>query len=185
MFIEIRELGLHPIDFEEEFAPGAIDFGTELEQRSPIKTSGRAQLVEEHHGKSLSIKDIRLNGKLATTIAVPCARCLELVQLDVKRDFDLLYRPQGSDAGEEESAVPSAESEVSYYQGAGLQLEDALREQVLLEVPLKAICRDDCKGLCPHCGKNLNVEQCSCGTQPNDPRWTALQEIRSKLQGER
>ena len=66
--------------------------------------------------------------------------------------------------------------------GEGLLLEDAVREQVLLAVPLKVICREDCKGLCPHCGANQNLERCSCSEPMEDPRWTALKDIRSKLE---
>jgi uncharacterized protein len=99
----------------------------------------------------------------------------------IERKFDLLYRPQGVDAGKEELSVTGAEAEIGYYQGEGLLLEDALREQVLLALPLKVICREDCKGLCPHCGANLNDGQCSCADPPEDPRWTALKDLRSKL----
>ncbi len=182
MFIEIHELELHPVDFEEEFDPGAIDFGPDLQQQTRLRSTGRAQLVEEHHGKHRKIKDIRLNGELATKVELACARCLEPVVHDVARSFDLLYRPQGADAGPEERSVAGAEAEIGYYQGEGLLLEDALREQVLLAVPLKALCRENCQGLCPHCGKNLNVEQCSCAEPLEDPRWAALKEIRDKLQ---
>ena len=101
---------------------------------------------------------------------------------DIARDFELLYRPLGADAGRDELSVTDAEAEIGYYQGDGLLLEDVLREQVLLALPLKVTCRDDCKGLCVHCGKNLNEEQCSCTTAIEDPRWTALREIRSKLE---
>jgi uncharacterized protein len=78
--------------------------------------------------------------------------------------------------------VTDAEAEIGYYQGDGLLLEDVLREQVLLALPLKVTCREDCKGLCGHCGQNLNEGQCSCSTAIEDPRWTALREIRSKLE---
>ena len=101
---------------------------------------------------------------------------------DVRRDFDLLYRPLGADAGRDELSVTDAEAEIGYYEGEGVLLEDVLREQVLLAVPLKVICRDDCKGLCPHCGKNLNQEQCSCAAPGEDARWGALKEIRGKLE---
>jgi uncharacterized protein len=57
-----------------------------------------------------------------------------------------------------------------------------VREQVLLAVPLKVICREDCKGLCPHCGANQNLERCSCSEPLEYPRWTALKDIRSKLE---
>jgi len=178
----IQELERHPIDFKEEFAPGAIDLVDEVRQTTALKSVGRAQLVEEHHGKHQIIRDIRIKGHLSTQLELACARCLEPVMLDVKRDFELLYRPQGTDAGREELSVTAAEAEVSYYEGEGLPLEDVLREQILLAVPLKAICREDCKGLCPHCGKNLNSGQCSCAEPMEDPRWNALKEIRGKLE---
>ena len=181
MLIKIHELELHPIDFEEQFRPGAIDFGADLRQASGLDTQGRAELVEEHRGKGHKIRDIRLNGELSTSFALGCARCLEPVVQQVARKFDLLYRPQGADAGPPERSVTAAEAEVSYYQGEGLLLEDALREQVLLAVPLKVICREDCKGLCPHCGQNWNVEPCSCAEPMDDPRWSVLKDIRNKL----
>lgn len=181
MLIEIEELALHPVDFREEFSPGAIDLGAEVRQRTPLRSAGRADLVEEHHGKRKVVQDIRLKGKLDTSLEVACARCLEPVVYEVDRSFDLLYRPLGTDAGHEELSITDAEAEIGYYQGESLLLEDALREQVLLAVPLKLLCREDCKGLCPQCGKNLNESQCSCAEQMEDPRWAALKEIRSKL----
>jgi DUF177 domain-containing protein len=182
MFIEIRELELHPVDFREELPPGAIDLGTEVRQRTPLTTQGRAQLVEEHHGKHQVVKDIRLSGDLATSLELACARCLDPVVQDVKRSFDLLYRPQGTDAGNEELSVTAAEAEIGYYRGEGVLLEDTLREQVLLSVPLKVLCRENCLGLCPTCGKNRNAELCSCAQPIEDPRWAALKEIREKLE---
>jgi uncharacterized protein len=182
MFIEVAELELHPIDFQEEFPPNAIDLGADVRQRTPLKTSGRAQLVEEHRGKREVIQDIRLQGELSTSLELACARCLDPVKSDVSRAFDLLYRPLGIDAGNAELSVTGAEAEVGYYEGDGLLLEDVLREQTLLAVPLKVLCREDCKGLCPTCGKNRNVELCACADATGDPRWEALKDIREKLQ---
>jgi uncharacterized protein len=181
MFIEIQELEQHPIDFQEEISPDVLDLGEDLQQVGSLRTAGRAQLVEEQHGKHQIVKDIRVDGTLETRVQLACARCLEPVVQDVAHKFDLLYRPQGADAGREELSVTAAEAEVSYYQGDGLLLEDVLQEQVLLALPLKAICRDDCRGLCPHCGKNLNLEQCDCAEPVEDPRWQALKDIRDKL----
>jgi uncharacterized protein len=181
MFIEIHELELHPVDYEENLAPGVIDLGPDLLQRAPLHAAGRVQLVEEHHGKSLVVKDIRVAGNLETSLEMACARCLDPVVERVERQYDLLYRPLGTDAGKEELSITAAEAEVSYYQGEGLLLEDVLREQVLLAAPLKLICREDCKGLCPHCGKNMNLEPCSCAEARTDPRWSALKDLSNKL----
>ena len=182
MFLDIKELELHPLDFEEEFQPDVIDLGGEVRQRTPLMTSGRAEVVEEHHGKHEVIQDIRLRGRLTTGLELQCARCLEPVKQDVSREFELLYRPLGADAGRDELSVTAAEAEIGYYQGNGILLEDVLREQVLLALPLKITCREDCKGLCPHCGKNLNEEQCSSNVPMEDPRWAALKEIRDRIE---
>lgn len=182
MFIDIHELAIHPIDSREEIRPGTLDLGPDIQQSSPLATSVHADLVEEHHGKHQVIKDIRVRGDLSTRLRVSCARCLEPVDQVVARKFDLLYRPQGTDARAEELSVTDAEAEIGYYRGDGLELQDVLREQILLALPLKIVCRDDCKGLCPHCGKNLNAEQCSCAEPLEDPRWEALKDIRKKLE---
>jgi uncharacterized protein len=182
MFLDIKQLELHPLDFREEFQPGAIDLAEEVKQRGPLQSSGRAEIVEEHHGKNQIIQDIRLRGRLSAALELQCARCLEPVPQQVKRDFELLYRPLGTDAGKDELSVTDAEAEIGYYQGEGILLEDVLREQVLLALPLKVTCRADCKGLCPQCGKNLNQEQCSCSNEVEDPRWAALKDVRSRLQ---
>ena len=182
MFLDIHELERHPLDFEEEFQPDVIDLGGEARQRTPLKAAGHAEMVEEHHGKHQVIKDIRLRGRLTAGLELQCARCVEPVAQDIIREFELLYRPLGADAGREELSVTGAEAEIGYYQGNGLLLEDVLREQVLLALPLKVTCREDCKGLCPQCGKNLNQEQCSCSTEVEDPRWAALKDVRSRLE---
>jgi len=182
MFLDIKELELRPLDFEEDFQPGVIDLGGEVRQSTSLKSSGRAEVVEEHHGKHQVIKDIRLRGRLSAGLELQCARCLDPVRQDVKREFELLYRPLGADAGRDELSVTDAEAEIGYYQGEGILLEDVLREQVLLALPLKITCGDDCKGLCPHCGKNMNQEQCSCAIPVEDPRWEALKEIRGRLE---
>ena len=134
MFLDIKDLELHPLDFEEEFQPDVIDLGGEARQRTPLKASGHAEVVEEHHGKHEIIKDIRLRGRLSTGLELQCARCLEPVQQDIARDFELLYRPAGADAGRDELSVTDAEAEIGYYSGEGLLLEDALREQVLKDI---------------------------------------------------
>ena len=181
MLFRVADLQLHKRDFDENFPPGAIDFGSDLRQIGPLHTQGRAELIVEHRGHKENIDDIRVVGKLDATMEVSCARCLDPVTHKVNWAFDLLYRPLGVDRRAEEVAISEADTEIGYYEGDGLLLEDVLREQVLLATPVKLVCRDDCKGLCPQCGTNLNVEACNC-QQPGDPRWAALSELRNKLQ---
>lgn len=182
MLITVRELQIHRIEFDEAFAPGTIDLGAELSQAGPLDTRGRAEVVEEHRGGRMgTISDIRLVGQLATDVEVPCARCLEPVRSHIERTFDLLYRPLGVDRKGEEAAIHEPDTEIGYYQGEGLELEDVLREQVLLAVPIKQLCRETCKGLCPQCGKNLNRETCDCAAPQLDQRWSALKDLKDKL----
>jgi uncharacterized protein len=181
MFISIHDLELRKIELAESIAPGVIDFGPDLIQRAPVKASGRAELLEEHHGGKNNIQDIRLVGKLSTKVELKCARCIEPVVQDLSSEFDLLYRPASTITREEEVAINEADTEIGYYQGEGILLEDALKEQILLTVPIRVLCNEDCLGLCPQCGHNRNISPCGCAEKVSDPRWAALAEIKEKL----
>jgi uncharacterized protein len=181
MFIGIHDLELRKIEFHEGFPPGRIDFGPDLAQLGSLATQGRAELIEEHHGGKQYVQDIRLVGKFSGQFELRCARCLEPVTMRLAQEFDLLYRPLGVVKMAAEVAISDADTEIGYYQGEGLELADVLKEQVLLAVPLRALCREDCLGLCPHCGVNKNTGECQCSERRSDPRWAALAEIREKF----
>ncbi len=183
MLISVHDLQLHgeQLNFEQEWQPESIDLGPDIRQAKPLTANGRALLVREHHGRKGSIEDIRLVGGFSTGLEILCARCLDPVAREIRRDFDLLYRPQGADAGQDELHLEAKEVDVAYYRGEGVLLEDVLREQVLLAVPIKTVCREDCKGLCPRCGQNLNANPCGCAPADSDARWSGLRSIRDKL----
>ena len=181
MLIRVADLHLQKLEFNQDFEAGAIDFGPDFRQQGPLHTKGRAEVIVEHRGHKENVDDIRVVAGLDATLDANCARCLEPVQYPINRAFDLLYRPLGVDRRAEEVAITEADTEIGYYEGEGLLLEDVLREQVLLATPLKLVCREECKGLCPHCGANLNNETCNC-QQPGDPRWAALSDLKNKLQ---
>jgi uncharacterized protein len=182
MFIKIRDLELRKMEFDETLAPGTLDLGEEVEQTGALRAAGRAELVRESRGARDVVEDIRLVGNYSTMVEIRCARCLDPVDNTLAENFDLLYRPQGVDARGEEASISKAETEIGYYQGEGLLLEDVLKEQILLALPAKQICSPACKGLCAHCGCNLNVESCSCASTVTEPRWAALEDIRKKLE---
>lgn len=183
MFFSLHELELRKIDFAETLVPGQIELIEDVVQTSPLTAKGHAELLEEHHGGKQVVKDIRVIGEFATGVELKCARCLEPVQMELTNRFDLLYRPlkvqvQG---GSDEVEISEADTEIGFYQGEGLALEDVLKEQVLLAVPPKALCQESCKGLCTQCGQNLNAASCSCKQSFTDPRWEALAGIKEKL----
>ncbi len=185
MEFKVAELEKEPIEFDLQLKPspepGSIDFGEEAAQQGPLATAGLAEVIHEHRGPKEIVADIRLRGNFAGRFEVPCARCVEPVEIPLAGDFDLIFRPVGVDAGGPERAISAQETEIGYYQGDSLLLEDVLREQVLLSLPVRTLCKPDCKGLCPRCGRNRNQEPCSCEAGPADPRWEALSGLRGRI----
>ena len=181
MLLSVLDLRHEPILFDLAFEPGSIDYGSEISQLGPLVSNGRADLVIEHRGPTEAIDDIRLRSVYQGRFEVPCARCLEPVEHPLAGRFDLLFRPVGADSSASEHSISASETEIGYYQRDGVLLEDVLREQVLLSLPAKTLCREDCKGLCPHCGRQLNSEACICGETAMDPRWSALSGLRGRI----
>jgi uncharacterized protein len=181
MKFTVSELEKEPVEYDLQLTPGAVDLGEEAEQEGPLAASGRAEVIHEHRGPREIVADIRLKGRFAGRFSSPCARCLEPVTIPVSADYDLIFRPLGADAGGAERSISAQETEIGYYQGDSLSLEDVLREQVLLSLPARTLCKPDCKGLCPRCGKDRNLEACNCEEGPSDPRWEALSGLRSRI----
>ncbi len=181
MLITLLDLEREPVHFDLAIPPGAIDYGDEAKQVGNLAVQGQAELLREHRGPKEIVPDIRTRAKWSGAFEAPCARCLDPVKHELAGDFDLLYRPLGIDAGPTERALVVPETEIGYYQEGGLVLEDVLREQVLLTLPVRTLCRPDCKGLCPRCGRNLNTEPCACETTPVDARWSALSDLSSRI----
>jgi uncharacterized protein len=71
---------------------------------------------------------------------------------------------------------------MGFYEGDGLELNDVLREFVLLALPMQKLCTENCKGICPVCGQNRNQSECSCQSNAGDDRWAALKEIRKNAE---
>ncbi len=181
MEFRVFDLEREPIEFDLKLPRGAIDFGDEATQIGDVATSGSAEVIHEHRGPKDIVADIRLRGRFAGNFEIPCARCIEPVEIPLAADFDLIFRPLGADADVPERSITASETEIGYYQGDSLLLEDVLREQVLLSLPVRTLCKPDCKGLCPHCGANRNLQPCSCEEGPNDPRWGSLSELRNRM----
>jgi uncharacterized protein len=181
MLITVLDLQRDPVEYDLTFEPGSIEYGSDIRQLDPLAVSGRADLIVEHRGPGETIDDIRVRAQYKGRFEVPCARCLDPVQHSLEGRFDLLFRPTGADTSGSEQSITTSETEIGYYLKDGVLLEDVLREQVLLSLPARSLCRDDCKGLCPHCGKHLNSETCACGETAPDPRWAALSGIRSRV----
>jgi uncharacterized protein len=163
---------LRKVRFDETFEPGQIDFSEEdLEQVTPLTTKGMAELLANTDG------EVRIQGRYQVQMTSQCDRCLGRARFDLDAGYDLFYRPMSFIAREEEVAIDEGEAEIGFYEGGGLELEDLLREQVLLALPMQRVCSDVCKGICPVCGVNRNETECGCKLESHDDRWGALRKL--------
>jgi uncharacterized protein len=174
MVITPAQLVDEPLQLDEWMPAGEIDYAPDIRQIGPLKISGQAELLVEHRGPRDFVQDIRLKAHFTGRFEQLCARCLEPVKQPLAGDFDLIFRPSSADADPAERAITEDETEIGYYDESGLLLEDAVREQVLLTLPGRSLCQPDCKGLCPHCGANRNLNPCACVEKPVDPRLAVL-----------
>jgi uncharacterized protein len=170
MFLDIRELEQKPIRFEESLPVGAISLDSDIEQVSPLVASGSAEL----HALT---EELRVQGRLQVSLRMECDRCTEPFTQSIEEEFDLIYVPNPATAPGAEIAIGDSDSNIGFYEGRGLDLNDILTEQVLLALPLQRICRADCQGICPTCGQNRNETDCQCQTQITDERWSALRNL--------
>jgi len=184
-----------------ELPAGTIEFlDPKLKQGGPLQATGQAELVMG------SLGEIRVTGRVRVRLQSECDRCLEAAEFPVDSSFELYYRPvadgylgvnannaarrghrpeKGSAARAvrlEEKSLDAGEAEMGFYEGDGLELNDVLREFVLLALPMQRLCDENCKGICPACGQNRNQNECRCQIEAGDDRWAALKEIRKNAE---
>jgi uncharacterized protein len=116
-------------------------------------------------------------GSLHASTHAVCARCAEEFVLPSERAFRFVLTPRAAGFGEE-ADLHAEDLELSLYEGDEIDLSPLVREQFLLSLPTRPLCADECRGLCPHCGINLNLAQCGCGAEPLDPRFAQLRGLK-------
>jgi DUF177 domain-containing protein len=172
VFFHVRDLELRARPFDVELAPGVVEFlDPKLRQVGPLKAVGKVELVLG------SLGEIRAKGRVSVLMEADCDRCLEPARFPIDSDFELYYRPVAEGYGEEK-AIDEGEAEMGFYEGDGLELNDVLREHVILALPMQRVCSEDCKGICPVCGQNRNQKECACQSEAVDDRWQALKKLR-------
>ena len=122
--------------------------------------------------------DVFVRGHLAAVLRLDCSRCLEHVAYPLDVDFRHTLRPcdkRGMTSKEQE--LHAEDLEFGYYEGDLVELNPIIEEQIVLSVPMKPLCRDDCKGLCPRCGFNLNESSCGCPRTDTGSPFDRLKEI--------
>jgi len=123
-----------------------------------------------------------VDGTLSGGVKVRCDRCLEPFDLELKSEFNVYLVVNPSGPSEEEVELLDEDMEVEFLEGETIDLDDVVRQQIYLCVPMKCVCKSDCRGLCPQCGANLNVAPCSCKSGSGHPVFSKLEIL--KFQGE-
>lgn len=132
---------------------------------APLEGSLKAESV---------VEGILVTGRVRGRVQLTCARCLKDLETDVDADLCELFLAPGHEA--------PAEEETYKVEGLEIDLEPMLHDALTLELPLNPVCDEDCKGLCSHCGQDLNTGACGCVEENVDPRWAALSALREKLE---
>jgi uncharacterized protein len=118
-------------------------------------------------------EDVVVRGRFDGTLETECRRCLTPLVVVVEGELSLLYVPAGAGELDDDGYELPA-------RGRALDLRQAVREHVMLAAPQYAVCRADCRGLCPRCGKNLNEGPCGCTDDEADERWAPLRRLRGE-----
>jgi uncharacterized protein len=119
----------------------------------------------------------RLVGRVSTVLEQSCSRCLEPFRQTVDAPFDIRYLPQSENTGAEEQEVEEDDVSDAFYRDEQIDLLQLMEEQFYLTLPMKPLCREDCRGLCPNCGTNLNESTCDCQVRWEDPRLAGLKAL--------
>jgi uncharacterized protein len=120
--------------------------------------------------------NIYIEGNIEVKADMPCSRCLEMTAVFLQAPFKYTFCPPPQKL-KEEMELSLEDLDLEYYEGDIINLEQVVFEQVMLQIPMKPLCSESCKGFCPHCGANLNKTTCNCRNEIFDPRLAVLRQI--------
>ncbi|MEW6001909.1 MAG: DUF177 domain-containing protein [Nitrospirota bacterium] len=156
---EIPEEGLD-LEFEETITTDAFS--------SPIQARLRVKKVAT---------EVAIKGNLTANIELQCSRCLKNFISPLSVPVDVVYHPVEELREEERHELKAEELDMGFYSGEEMNLYDLIREQIMLNLPMKPLCSEQCKGICPKCGVDLNLGECGCSKKDIDPRLEALKKL--------
>jgi uncharacterized protein len=169
MRIELENLEHGGGAFSREYAAGDLKFDEpELSLVEPVRVAGRIRRRNE---------EVELQGTLVTRAAVACGRCLKPVEFPIDVKFAERFAPAVAWRDEEQHELQQEDLNLAVFDGEAIELDDLVKEEILLAMPGHILCDEKCKGLCPHCGANLNETSCDCATNQIDSRWEKLKDL--------
>jgi uncharacterized protein len=175
LLIEISRIPSEGLDLDETLDPAGVHLEGDDEldlERGYLR--GHVEIVDR--------TTVHVRGELEGRVVVECGRCLDRYPVEVAQKLDLFYLPRVAERPEDEEEEVELDDHdvvVAYYEGDTLDLGEVTREQLLLALPLKRLCGQDCQGRCPTCGRNRNTASCACPApeEPIDPRLEALRKL--------
>lgn len=124
-------------------------------------------------------ENVFIEGNIATAAEMPCSRCLESARLSLRSPFHYTFTPLPS-LTQEDAELSATDLDFAFYEEDVIDLDEAVFEQILLQIPFKPLCAESCRGLCPHCGANLNTTSCDCHDKPFDERLAILKQFKAQ-----
>ena len=178
MRIELVNLEHGRRDFSHVYQPDELgsfnDRAGSLDERvtliAPVAVNGTVRLAGT---------EVFVNGHIETRAAVECDRCLKQVELPVDADFEVEYVSGQTYESTAAAELTENDLSVSVFDGDAIDVDEIVKEQILLAVPTRTLCQPDCKGICPECGLDKNTGDCNCEPKEVDPRWAALKNLTS------
>lgn len=146
-------------------------------------TDERVHLIESPEISGRVVRkgsQVFVNGRLSAQAQVDCDRCLKTIDVPVRTEFNLQYVTAADYQTMHDAALEESELALSVFDGEAIDLDEIVREQVLLAVPTRLLCREDCKGFCPKCGADKNLKDCGCQTEDSDPRWAGIRDLANR-----
>jgi len=152
------------------------DEGLDIEDEESIgeETSGVADKAALRLRVEKVGTEVRLKGTIEARMKLECGRCLKPFSVGLSVPVDLVFVPVEEADRQEGHELASDELNTGFYRGGEIDLAEISGEQVLLNVPMKPLCSESCKGICPVCGSDLNEKACGCSTKGVDERMQAL-----------
>jgi uncharacterized protein len=170
MIIDLSSVRIEPKTIKGIFETEEIDLtGEDLELTASVK------MVAEI--SKLATKT-SLAGTINTSLTRDCTRCLEPVAGELEFQFETSFVDADHEEPNTDIEVSVEDLDVSLIEDGMVDLADIAREQILLALPIQNFCKEDCRGLCPKCGANLNLIDCKCADDEIDPRWAALKGLK-------
>ena len=167
MNLDLRTIKDPRVRVRQDFS--GVSFSRDADGQYRVRDTATLDLDVRKDGSK-----VRLVGRLDAALELGCCRCLEPFPLVIGVDVDLLYLPASDNTGAAEVQIEESDLRTTYYRDDQIDLGQLMEEQFQLVLPMKPLCRADCRGLCSVCGGNRNTTACQCVARCDDPRLAGL-----------